>query len=53
MPLPKALLVGSPVVPCGGLAPTTAAAAPSGGGATVAPGKGGHPFTMQTQNQDN
>ncbi len=23
------------------------------GGATVAPGKGGHPFTMQTQNQDN
>jgi hypothetical protein len=53
MPLPKALLVGSPVVPSGGLAPSTAAAAPSGGSAAVTPGKGGLPFTMQTQNQDN
>ncbi len=53
MPLPKALLVGSPVVPSGGLAPATAAAAPSGGSAAVTPGKGGRPFTMQKQNQDN
>ena len=53
MPLPKALLLGSPVVPSGGLAPTTAAAAPAGGNATVTPGKGGLPFTMQTQIQDN
>ena len=53
MPLPKALLSGSPVVPSGGLAPTTAAAAPAGGNATVAPSKGGCAFTMQTQIQDN
>jgi len=53
MPLPKALLPGSPVVPSGGLAPTTAAAAPAGGTAAVAPSKGGYAFTMQTQFQDN
>ena len=52
MPLPRALLAGSPVIPAGGLAPTTAATAPAGGAAAVAPGKGGSPFTMQTQTQD-
>jgi hypothetical protein len=53
MPLPKPLLAGSPVVPSGGLAPTTAGTAPAGGAAAVAPGKGGYPFMMQTQLQDN
>jgi Papain-like cysteine protease AvrRpt2 len=53
MPLPSGLIVGSPVVPAGGLAPTTAALAPAGGAAAVAPGKGGYPFTMQTQTEDN
>jgi Papain-like cysteine protease AvrRpt2 len=53
MPLPKALLAGSPVVPSGGLAPMTAAAAPAGGAVAVASGKGGYPFAMQTQTQNN
>jgi hypothetical protein len=53
MPLPKALHAGSPVLPSGGLAPLIAPAAPAGGAAAVAPGKGGYPFAMQTQTEDN
>lgn len=53
MPLPKSLLTGSPVTPSGGLSPTTAAAAPAGGALAVGSGKGGYPFAMQTQTEDN
>jgi hypothetical protein len=40
-------------MPSGGLAPVIAPATPAGGAAAVAPGKGGFPFTMQTQIEDN